>query len=122
MSFIFPALGSTEARAEILRDGIQICGVLGSGCAALGYSQGKSGSEGLQKVELKEVTAQDLWTTAHQSEETFLYSDLIWRHSCGPIRPVFPAEFGLVLRESTKSKLAWRGLYIPDRFHCSFQT
>lgn len=55
--------------AEILRYGVQAHRVLNSGCPASGYSQGESGSEGLRKVDLKEATAKDPWTTAHHSGE-----------------------------------------------------
>lgn len=64
VSFNFPCLspllhGITEVWAEIFWFGVQACGVLNSGCPALGYSQGESGSEGPKRIELEEVTAKD---------------------------------------------------------------
>lgn len=97
-------------------------GVLSSGCPALGYGQGESGSEGLKKADLREVTAKDHGPLPTAQGKTFLCSYLTWRGSCGLIQQVFPPEFGPVPDGSRKPKPAGRAPYLPDRFHRILQT
>lgn len=75
------------------------------------------GVKGLRRENLKKLLQKIHGILPTAQGKTFLCSHLTWRGSCGLIQQVFPPEFGLMPDESRKPKLAWRGFYLPDRFH-----